>query len=177
MTTVTAPRRRVAAALAAVLVAATPLLSGCFSGLDATTTYQSQVPSGDGQYVTLGDLSLQNLTIVKLDGPDALLIGTVFNNGTEPDTLLSVRVDGVAADIPDLTATIAPQSYNSWGYGSVDGGANVVTAPAFYDGAFEGLAGTYVPVSMEFERNGLVELDALVVPPTGYFAELIAPVG
>ena len=172
--------RRLAAGLAAVLVAAVPLLSGCFSGQGASTNTQSLTPSGDGASTTVGDLTLQNFTLVKLDGPDALLIGSVFNNGTVADTLLDVRVDGHAADIPDLVATIEPQSYRSFGYGGLGAngaveGSAPVSAPAFYDSVFTGLVGTYVPLEITFENAGLVKMDVLVVPPTGYYAEVITP--
>lgn len=168
--------RRLAAGLAAVLVAAVPLLSGCFSGPAASTNTQSLVPSGEGVSTTVGDLSLQSFVLVhQEEGDNAVLIGTIFNEGTEPDVLTRVTIDGHDALVPDLANTVEPQGYLAFGQGGP--GANSVAAPALWAEGFVATPGTYSMVAMTFERAGIVEFDALVVPATGYYADVVAPLG
>lgn len=169
--------RRLAAGLAAVLVAAVPLLSGCFSGQGASTNTQSLTPSGDGASTTAGDLSVQGVVLVHQEtGDNAVLIGTIFNNGTQSDTLTRVTIDGHDALIPSLTGTIEPQQFLAFGQGGLPP-AGSVSAPALWAEGFDAVPGTYAMVAMTFEHAGIVELDALVVPATGFYSDVVAPLG
>lgn len=169
--------RRLAAGLAAVLVAAVPLLSGCFSGPAASTNTQSLVPSGDGVSTTVGDLALQGFVLVhQEEGDTAVLIGTIFNEGSQADTVTRVTIDGHDAEVPSLVGTIEPQHYLSFGQGDYPPPGSV-SAPALWAQGFTATPGTYAMVAMTFERAGIVEFDALVVPATGFYADVVAPVG
>ncbi|MDP4974744.1 MAG: hypothetical protein NWQ10_03795, partial [Candidatus Nanopelagicales bacterium] len=63
--------RRVA--LAAVVVALAPMLTGCWQGFDASTTMQNSMNSGNGTQEILGSLRIENATIVRNDAGRASL--------------------------------------------------------------------------------------------------------
>ncbi len=156
--------RLVALGLAAVMV---PGLAGCWSGNDAATTVQSA--SGDGTQVDANDITIDSATIVAGD-PDsgkAAFLATVYNPTKVPDEVVAITADGVAAKLaPEPLAVPALQAV------SIQTGK-----PATADFvAFEGQPGTYVDVVMTFKTAAEQRFTALVVPPSGFYAEA-APEG
>lgn len=165
---ITLPRHlRASALLAAGLLVASPVLSGCFSGPAATTTVQSTQNSGNGTDANVGDLAIENVTVVL--GPDgsgsATLIGSVFNNGSADDTLVDVTVNGTPAVITPGAEKIPAGGSATYGYD----GTNYINSYTF-----EAEPSAYVPVTMQFANAGVVEMSVLSVPATGIYAG-IAP--
>lgn len=165
---ITLPRHlRASALLAAGLLVASPVLGGCFSGRAATTTVQSTMNSGNGVDARVGDLRIENATIVL--GPEgsgsATLIGSVFNNGSADDTLVGVTVNGTPAVVTPGAEKIPAGGSANFGYD----GMHFINSYTF-----EAEPSAYVPVTMQFANGGLVEMSVLSVPPTGIY-EGIAP--
>jgi hypothetical protein len=150
--------------LAAALLALSPALVGCFNGLQAATTVQSTQPTGNGVQVIAGDINVDNATVVL--GPDgtnaATLLTRVYNSGQEADTILGVTINGLPATITG-DSTIAPMSSVPFGYPADAQRMNVIG---------EMPVSTYVPVQVLFDRAGLIEIDVLTVPPTGFYADV-----
>lgn len=151
--------------MAVLLLGLTPVLSGCWQGLDAATTLQAQQASGNGAAVDLGAIRIQNATIVKADGAaDASLIVSVFNNGVEEDALVAVEIDGVPATVTPSGALIPKGGSTGVNYGY--SGTNTITFPT------DAEVSTYVPVLMQFRNAGVAQFEALIVPNTGFYSEV-----
>jgi hypothetical protein len=151
-------------ALAATVVAISPLLAGCWQGFGASTTMQNSMNSGNGTQEIVGSLRIENATIVRNDEGRASLVMAVFNQGDAPDTLASVTIDGqpIAAE----PVTVEPGSYSTFGYGAEGAPAEnfLILDPIATP------AGSYSTVSLTFTTNGVVEFTSLVVPDVGYYA-------
>ena len=116
----------------------------------------------------VGNVRAENLTIVA--GPEgsqsATLITRIINGDPETDALLGVQIDGVPAYVTGDVVELLPAQSVGFGY-DADRWINS------YE--FDATMSTYVPVTLQFERAGIVEVDVLVVPADGYY-EGIEPV-
>jgi hypothetical protein len=159
--------RRSALILGGLALAAGPFLSGCYSGFDATTNVQSTMNSGNGTQEIVGDLRIENATLVT--GPEGstsgTLIATLVNTGRGADRLLGVTINGAPAYITPGAEELLPATAVNFGY---DGDFWLNT----YD--LDIASSSYVPVTMQFENAGVRAFTVLSVPPTGYY-EGIAP--
>ena len=157
-------RRARRVALAAVVVALAPMLTGCWQGFDASTTMQNSMNSGNGTQEILGSLRIENATIVRNDAGRASLVMAVFNQGDAPDTLIAVSINGQPLAVPSVS--VEPGDFATFGYGAE--GAPLEN-PLIVD-AFPIPTGSYSTVSLAFSINGLTEFTSLVVPDVGYYA-------
>jgi len=159
--------RRTALLIGAIAFAVSPLLSGCYNGPDATTTAQSTMNSGNGTQEVVGDLRIENATLVT--GPEGSMSGTLIttlvNTGRVPDRLIGIAINGAPAYVTPGAGELAPGQAVNFGYDG-DFWANS------YD--LDITSSSYVPVVMQFERAGTLAFSVLSVPPTGYY-EGIAP--
>ena len=159
--------RRSALLLGGLALAASPLLSGCYSGFDATTHAQSTMNSGNGTQEIVGDVRIENATLVT--GPagskSGTLITTLVNTGRVADRLLGVTINGVPAYVTPGAGELLPATAVNFGY---DGDFWLNT----YE--LDIASSSYVPVTMQFENAGVRSFSVLSVPPTGYY-EGIAP--
>lgn len=157
-------RRLVAVGLAAVMV---PGLAGCWSGNDAATTVQTA--SGDGTQVDGTDITIDSAVIVAGDpgSGKAAFLGTVYNPTKTIDAVTSITAGGVKAKLTPELVEVKPLQATAIQTGK--------TATADFLG-FEAEAGTYVDVVMTFQTAGQKAFSALVVPPSGFYAEA-APEG
>ena len=165
-------KRTHVAAVAALVLVASPALTGCFNGPRATTTTQATMNTGNGTEARQGDLQVENATLVL--GPEGSKSGTlimrVVNTGIEPDALTYATINGVQATITDGNATlstveIAPGASVPFGY-------DATTWVNTY--ALEVEQSSWVPVELGFEKAGLLTVNVLTVPAVGYY-EGIAP--
>jgi len=167
MTRLNLTPRRTALLIGACALATVPLLAGCFNGPDATTTTQSSMNSGNGTQQIVGDLRIENATLIT--GPEGsasgTLITTLVNTGRERDTLVGVSINGVPAYITPGAGELAPGAAVNFGY---DGDFWLNT----YD--LNIASSAFVPVTMQFERAGTTSFSVLSVPATGSY-EGIAP--
>jgi copper(I)-binding protein len=102
-------RRRLVAALLAVGVGSALAIGGCSAG--QVTQTSTQVPPVQGANTDAGSIALRNLSI-EYNGPqgyaagsDAPLAVRIFNNGTDPVTLVGVSSDKAAS----VTLTGSPE--------------------------------------------------------------------
>ncbi len=145
-------------------------LSGCFNGFQSTTNTQNTMSTGNGVQAQVGDVRIENATLVRGEGSAVTLIMTIVNVGAEPDSLADVAIAGQRAVITDGTSSIGPVDVASgaavpFGYGQDGSGAsrwiNVYTAEIPESG--------FVPVQVFMTNAGLAELEVLTVPPVGFY--------
>lgn len=133
------------------------LLAGCGTGFDAAT--QQQDPTGNGRYVAVGDLQVQNMTLVA-GATNAALLLKIFNDNVESDRLLQLTINNqlVLADV-DIPAN------TKVAYG------NAANPPYIFE--LTATPGGYLPVRMQFERAGIYETSVLVVAPFNQYEGLV----
>ena len=157
--------RRGSAALTALALATTPLLSGCWNGIQSSTSVQSVMNTGNGTQVQVGSMRVENATIVKaVDSDEASLLVSLVNVGSEDDVLIAAEVDGVPATVSPASPLI-PRG----GLTGVSFGWNSDNTISFTTDAE---VSTYVNVLLQFRVNGVTEFTSLVVPRTGYYADV-----
>jgi hypothetical protein len=153
---VTRHRRR-AALLAALAVSLAPVTAGCAAGFDAVTG-QPFAP-GDGLIGEIGDLQVNNLVVVGDDQGQGIVLLSVANRGTEPDTLQSVELPGGAeATLPQDTQIPFRGSLSLQGEDEVIRVTGLEQAP-----------GQAVEVRLLFRQAGELALTTVVVPSGGYY--------
>lgn len=154
-------------AIAAVAMAAIPLLAGCWQGQGASTTMQASMNSGNGTQANVGAIRIENATVVRGEDGTASLIMSVFNQGVEPDTLTSVTINGAPATV--APTPILPGTFQAFGYG-VEG--QPPTNVALVTG-LDVATSSYVPVTLVFQTAGQLDISVLTVPPVGYYEGLL----
>ena len=149
--------------LSAGLLTASLALTGCFNGMNAQTNIQNAQLTGNGVQAEVGNVRAENLTLVA--GPEgsasATLITRIINGDPETDTLLGVEIGGVPAYVTGDIVELLPDESVGFGFDS-----------DLWINSYEFTAdvSTYVPVALQFERAGIVEVDVLVVPAEGIYA-------
>ncbi|MSO27368.1 MAG: hypothetical protein EXQ60_04795 [Candidatus Nanopelagicales bacterium] len=158
---------RPALALATIAVALTATLSGCYSGFRANTNEQSLMNSGNGTQAQIGDIRIENATLVL--GPEAsgtaTLVTTLINQGAAPDSLIGLEIDNKPVYVTPGAGELAAGAAVSFGYNS----SSWINS---YE--FTASVSSYVPVKIQFRDAGIVMLSVLTVPPTNIY-EGIAP--
>lgn len=160
-------KRTQLAAVAALLLLASPALTGCFSGQGATTYMQATMNSGNGVDAEVGPIHVENATLVR--GPEGsksvTLTTRIVNTGPEADVLVSAKVNGTPATITAGADQLPGGSSVSFGFDS----------EAFINAYDQDIpVSSYVPVELSFQNAGIVSMSVLTVPPVGYY-EGIAP--
>lgn len=162
--------RRSTIALSVLAIAAIPALSGCFSGIEATTSAQATMNTGNGAQAQAGDIKILNATIVTGATPaDAMLIGTLVNTGVTADSLMGIDVDGKPATPAPAFPELTPGSSTPFGYESAQ-----IKVPVT---GLQGPVSTFVPVTFAFRDAGSVTLQVLTVPAVGYYAGIVPMTG
>lgn len=151
--------------LTALVAVGALALTGCFSGPRATTSVQATQPTGNGAQAQVGQMRIENATVVTGAPGTATLLTRIVNQGTESDVLLGVQIEGVPAYITGGSVEMLPGASVSFGYNS-DLWIN--------DYSFDAEPSSFVEVAVQFEKAGIATLQALTVPPAGFY-EGIAP--
>jgi copper(I)-binding protein len=155
-------------ALAAAAIAfSIASLAACGAGSDAQTLEVKP----DNAAITVGDIKIQNATIITQPGTQtkgpAVISATLFNNGTDPQTLDAISVDG------DGTAQITPAQGKGKltvpAHGSVVIGGKGNASAALTDIGPGVQDGNAQKITFTFSKTGAVSLRAYVVPATSYF--------
>ncbi|MBI1350948.1 MAG: hypothetical protein GC156_07505 [Actinomycetales bacterium] len=159
-------KRTHVAALAALVLLATPALTGCFNGPRATTTTQATMNSGNGVATQKGAMHIENATLVM--GPEGsgsvTLVVRLVNTGPATDALTYATIDGKPADIVfagGASSDLAPGSTTGFGYDS----DNRISLTSGFDVPVS----NYVPVELGFREAGLATMQVLTVPPVGIY--------
>ncbi len=160
-------KRYNALVMAGLVVLASTLSTGCFSGKAATTNMQATMNSGNGVAAQAGEIHIENATLVQ--GPEgsksATLTTRIVNAGPVGDRLVYATINGSPADITGGGIDLGPGASVSFGFES-DQWINAY--------GLDVADSTYVPVQLGFADAGLVNISVLTVPPAGYYAG-IAP--
>ncbi|WP_306186795.1 MULTISPECIES: DUF461 domain-containing protein [unclassified Streptomyces] len=155
-------------ALAAAAIAfSIASLAACGAGNDAQTLEVKP----DNAATTVGDIKVQNAVIITQPGTQtkgpAVVSVTLFNNGSNPQTLDAVRVDG------DGTAQITPASGKGKltipARGSVVLGGKGNASAALSNLGSSVQDGNAQKITFSFSKAGDVSLRAFVVPAESYF--------
>ncbi len=152
-------RSRAAAVAAMAIVAVLPT-AGCYQAYENTVSAQG--PTGNGVDVSVGEILVQDTTLVASeDGKRASLIFTIINDGDQADSLTTVTVTGGTATVN--TAPIAVAARTAVAVGGPSASQVTVanlTVPA----------GSYTGVKLAFQNAGSVSAEVPVVPAEGYYA-------
>ena len=131
------------------------LLSGCGAGQNAATRMITRVT--DGQEITVkengSEIRVVNLTLVDTEDGAAVVVATIVNQGSEPDQLLGISVQGVEANLTGETALLPNKPLFFEG--------EQANAKAVFPGA-NPQAGTHVKVSLGFAKAGFVSADVII---------------
>ena len=145
--------RRFFTIIAALLIATS--LTACGSGQNAATRNITQVTDGVELEVTQNGSAIKivNLLLVATENGDAVVVGTIINQGAEADQLLGIAVGGNTATLTGDTtlAQNAPLRFEGES-------ANV---KAFFSGV-NPVAGRHVKLSLGFARAGLVTAEVII---------------
>ena len=130
-------------------------LSGCAAGLNAETRNITRVT--DGNEITIdengSEIRVINLTLVDTGDGAAVIVGTIINQGSDPDQLLGLSVNGVEAELTGERnlLTNKPITFE---------GEQANAKAVFYGVNPE--AGTNVRVSLGFAKAGLVSAEVII---------------
>lgn len=145
--------RRFFTIIAALLIATS--LTACGAGQNAATRNITQVTDGVEVEVTQDGSAIKivNLLLVATENGDAVVVGTIINQGAETDQLLGIAVGGNTATLTGDTtlAQNAPLRFEGES-------ANV---KAFFSGV-KPVAGRHVKLSLGFARAGLVTAEVII---------------
>ena len=145
--------RRIFTIISALLIATT--LTACGAGQNAATRKITQVTDGVEVKVTQNGSAIKilNLLLVATENGDAVVVGTIINQGAEPDQLLGIAVGGGSATITGDTtlAKNAPLRFEGES-------ANV---KAVFSGV-NPVPGRHVTLSLGFARAGLVTAEVII---------------
>jgi hypothetical protein len=145
--------RRIFTIISALLIATT--LTACGAGQNAATRNIKQVTDGVDIKITQNGSAIKivNLLLVATENGDAVVVGTIVNQGAETDQLLGIAVGGNTATITGDTtlAQNAPLRFEGES-------ANV---KAVFSGVTP-VAGRHVKLSLGFARAGLITAEVII---------------
>ena len=158
------PARRLSVALAAIGLWLLSLsLTGCYNGQGAATNVQATQPSGNGNALEVGQITVDNATAVQDEAGNATVLMRITNQGTESDTLVAAVLGGQQATITADSVEIGPGESISFAWDAVHFVSLVgLNAPI----------SSYVPFGLQFANAGVTESDIMVVPPTGIYSDI-----
>ena len=143
------------------------VLTGCGAGQNAATRMITRVT--DGTEVTIkengSEIRVVNLTLVDTEDGAAVVVATIVNQGTEPDQLLGISVQGVQAALTGETLLLPNKPLFFEG--------EQANAKAVFPGA-NPKAGTHVKVSLGFAKAGFVSADVIIRDKRDDFKNVIS---
>ncbi|MDQ1635387.1 MAG: hypothetical protein QOJ32_2196 [Frankiaceae bacterium] len=166
--TTASPRtRRPIQCLAAVAVAALVPLTACSSGINAETSRER--PTIDGIGSAIGPLSIRNTYIggPAEQGASVPLLTSIFNNGTEPDRLVSISSPEAGAGTVPADTTLPPGGQQLFYTPDKVARLTGVTIPV--------RVGEIVPIVLTFERAGELRMSVPVSPVGEELLRVAAP--
>ena len=130
-------------------------LTGCGAGNNASTRQVKQVTDGvEGSIIKdENNIKIVNLLVVAADGGNAVLVGTIVNNGDAEDALLGIAINGTTLT---YTGNNALPKNTPIIFEGDRANAKAVLA------GFGGVAGSNVKVGLFFAKAGAITLDAIV---------------
>jgi hypothetical protein len=145
--------RRTITTISALLLATS--LTACGSGQSAPTRLIKQVTDGVEETITENGskIKIVNMLLVSTETGDAVLVGTIVNQGAEPDQLLGVAVGGNQATFTgeNQLKQNAPIRFEG----------DSANAKAVFYGVTP-VAGRHVKLSLGFARAGMVTVEVII---------------
>ena len=157
--------RRIFTIISALLIATT--LTACGAGQNAATRKITQVTDGVESSITQdgNNIKIVNLLVVAAPGGNAVLVGTIVNNGDQEDLLLGVAINGTTTTYTGIN--VLPKNTPIIFEGER---ANAKATL----GGFGAPAGSRVQVGLFFAKAGVVNLDAIVREARDEYAGITA---
>jgi hypothetical protein len=145
--------RRTTTLISVLVLAAS--LTGCGAGQNAATRKITQVTDGVEAAITENGskIKIVNLLLVATETGDAVLVGTIVNQGVEADELLGIAVGGNQATLTGKTELLQDKPIRFEG--------DTANAKAVFFGVSP-VAGRHVKVSLGFARAGMITVEALI---------------
>jgi len=156
-------RRRFLALAAAGLALSSLGLTGCWNGQNAATNIQATQPSGNGSVLKVGQLVVDNATVVQDEAGNATVLMRITNQGNDSDTLIAAVLAERPATITSGSVDIGPGESISFAWDAI----HFVDLPGL-----NAPMSSYVPFGLQFANAGITETEILVVPPTGIYADI-----
>ncbi|MFF8607952.1 DUF461 domain-containing protein [Streptomyces sp. NPDC015346] len=155
---------------ASALVISIASLAACGAGNDAQTLGVRP----DNAAVTVDDVKIQNAVVITqpdaaAQGP-AVVSATIFNNSRTPQTLEAITLPGTKAKV-ELKAAEGSGPITVPANGSVIIGGKGNATATIANGHEAAKAGDAQEVVFKLSQTGEVELEAFVVPATGYYQD------
>jgi hypothetical protein len=145
--------RRIFTIISALLIATT--LTACGAGQNAETRNITQVTDGVDLKITQNGSTIKivNLLLVATENGDAVVVGTIVNQGAETDQMLGIAVGGNTATLTGDTtlAQNAPLRFEG----------DSANAKAVFSGVTP-VAGRNVKLSLGFARAGLITAEVII---------------
>jgi len=138
------------------------LLTGCGAGPNAPTRMIGQVT--DGVEKKVGDIKMLHMLLVKQGDGSAVLVGTVLNNGANPDLITNMTVNGIPAQVAPAALIVTPQTPLIFAGDSAN-------ALAVFPG-IDVKPGRHVSMEITLRNAGVVKLETLVRDRIGEFANV-----
>jgi hypothetical protein len=130
-------------------------LSGCAAGLNAET--RNIVRVTDGNEITIdengSEIRVVNLKLVDTGDGAAVVVGTIINQGANPDQLLGFSVNGIQATLTGETNLLTNKPVSFEG--------EQANAKAVFLGV-NPKAGTNVKISIGFAKAGFVSAEVII---------------
>jgi copper(I)-binding protein len=145
--------RRIITTISALVLATS--LTACGAGQNAPTRLIKQVTDGVEATITENgsNIKIVNMLLVATETGDAVLVGTIVNQGAEEDRLLGIAVGGSQATI---TGEITLKQNSPIRFEGDSANAKAV----FYGAA--PTAGRHVNLSLGFARAGIVTVEVII---------------
>ena len=145
--------RRTITTISALLIATS--LTACGAGQNAATRNISKVTDGVEKSITQNGSAIKivNLLLVATETGDAVIVGTVVNQGAEPDQLLGIAVGSSTATITGETILMqnSPIRFEGESANAKAVFAGVSAAP-----------GRHVKLTLGFARAGMVTAEVII---------------
>lgn len=138
-------------------------LTGCYNGLQATTTVQATQPSGNGNTLRVAEIVVDNATAVQDEAGNATVLMRITNQGITPDVLIAAVLDEQPATLTPGPVEIGPGESISFAWDAT----HFVNLPGL-----NAAMSSYIPLGLQFANAGITESDIMVVPPTGIYADI-----
>lgn len=170
-------RRRLGlAGLAAPLLLA-GALTGCSAQYSAATA-ASYVP-GQGNFVDSGAMKVRAIVVVSDTDGKGALTAVLVNDGSKPDSLTGVDVDGGTATMSPSSIKVAPNAMVKVGIPATTAsqrGATSNPATVFLTGD-KVIPGGMVDLTFSFANSPTVSTTAVILASTGEYADIPLPSG
>jgi len=145
--------RRTITTISALLIATS--LTACGAGQNAATRNISKVTDGVEKSITQNGSAIKivNLLLVATENGDAVVVGTIVNQGAEPDQLLGIAVGSATANLTGETKLMQNQPIRFEG--------DSANAKAVFAGV-SAAPGRHVKLTIGFARAGIVTAEVII---------------